>query len=238
MESNSGPRRRRTVPGWSSVHAAPESHGTCLCYNVAQSEVSHAAAVITTGLNVGSEHLLLPVWTLAVWAFFGGTHQPHRRGPIGGRRAGWSCPRALWFVWRKWLSVSPLPLLGVLAAAGSVGNFGVAHAVGRPGRRHCDRRAWLLFLLAGLMMALLLLGSFAFGWPLMWSSLLAGRTDAFGRLELLLRLPVSSSPFALSFTYHVCPCPAGLGLGRGGFGGVIGLPTGRWPGDAAGRVWK
>lgn len=122
-------------------------------------------------------------WTLAVWAFFGGAISRIAVVQLAADEpVGWAA--ALRFARRKWLSyfAAPLlPLLGVLVAAVPLAILGLLMRAGTVGVIAIGV-IWPLFLLAGLMMALLLLG-LAFGWPLMWATISAEGTDAFDALS-------------------------------------------------------
>ena len=122
-------------------------------------------------------------WTLAVWAFFGGAICRIAVVQLAAdERVGWAA--ALRFARRKWLSyfAAPLlPLLGVLVAAVPLAILGLLMCAGTVGVIAVGV-IWPLFLLAGFLMALLLLG-LAFGWPLMWATISAEGTDSFDALS-------------------------------------------------------
>lgn len=126
--------------------------------------------------------LLCGLWSLAVWALFGGAMtrtvamQLTRQETIP-----WGQARN--FAVRHWLSyfTAPLyPLLGVFLLAIPVAFLGLI--------ARADIGAllaavlWPLALLAGLLMAMLLLGLF-FGWPLMWGTVSVEGNDAFDALS-------------------------------------------------------
>ena len=126
--------------------------------------------------------VLSGLWGIAVWAFFGGAITRVAAVQLAAdERVGWGA--ALRFASAKWPSyfAAPLfPLLGIvltavpLAILGLIlrGNVGVFLA----------GLIWPLFLLGGLVMALLLLG-LVFGWPLMWATISTEGTDAFDALS-------------------------------------------------------
>jgi hypothetical protein len=126
--------------------------------------------------------VLSGLWGIAVWAFFGGAISRVAAVQLAcEERVGWGA--ALRFALSKWPSyfAAPLfPLLGVVLAAVPLCILGLilrANAgiflVGL---------IWPLLLLAGLIMALLLLG-LVFGWPLMWATISTEGTDAFDALS-------------------------------------------------------
>ena len=122
------------------------------------------------------------LWTLAVWAFFGGaitriaTVQLGRDERVGLKDAlGYSC-RKFW----SYFAGPVLPLLAVFIVGlptmvlglFMMADWGVAFA----------SVFWILALLGGFIMAAILLG-LTFGWPLMWGTISAEGTDAFDGLS-------------------------------------------------------
>ncbi len=134
--------------------------------------------------------LLCGLWAVAVWAFFGGAITRVAAVQLASdERVGWTA--ALRHARSKWLSYFAAPLLPLIGAALCAllivvpvvvlvflpywllnTNVGVLLAA----------LLWPLFLLAGLVMAMLLLG-LIFGWPLMWSTISAEGTDSFDALS-------------------------------------------------------
>jgi hypothetical protein len=126
--------------------------------------------------------LCCALWSLLIWSFFGGAIT--RQAAVAfAREENVSWGRLAGFV-RSRLGayfVAPLfPVLGTLLAAiflavlGLVmrAEFGVL----------IGGILWPLALLAGFIMAFLLIGLF-FGWPLMWGAISAEGTDSFGALS-------------------------------------------------------
>lgn len=126
--------------------------------------------------------ILCGLWALAVWSLVGG---------IMTRTVALQLTRQETIPWgqahnfavRHWLDyfTAPLyPLLGVLLATlpvmvlGLIAQFNIG--------AYLAAILWPLVLLAGLFMALLLLGLF-FGWPLMWSTVSVEGNDAFDALS-------------------------------------------------------
>ncbi|NIO46969.1 MAG: hypothetical protein GTN77_09335 [Planctomycetales bacterium] len=152
------------------------------------------------------------LWTLAVWSFFGGAIT--RTAVLRLSRdevAGWRSVRS--FVQSKWSSyfAAPLfPLLGIGLLAIPVAVLGI-FARG-------DASAlvtaifWPLALVAGFLMALLLVG-LAFGWPLMWSTISAEGTDAFDALSRSYAYVFQRPLFYLAY--------AALAAGVGVVGGYL-----------------
>jgi hypothetical protein len=134
--------------------------------------------------------LLACLWGAAVWALFGGAIT--RRAALAlGREENLGLRPALGYARSKWGSyfASPLlPLLGVAMAAFPVWVLGLLMRL--------DIGVllagvlWPLALLAGFLMALLLL-ALLFGWPLMWPTISAEGTDSFDALSR-----------AWSYVYH------------------------------------
>ncbi|HZZ71474.1 MAG TPA: hypothetical protein VFE24_04425 [Pirellulales bacterium] len=126
--------------------------------------------------------LLICLWSLLVWSLFGGAIV--RLSAVAlAREDRLPLRPALGFAQRKWfgLFAAPLfPFIGVFLAAIPlclVGllfnlNFFVALSV----------VIWPFVLLAGIFMAILLLG-LLFGWPLMWGTIGTEGTDAFDALS-------------------------------------------------------
>jgi hypothetical protein len=126
--------------------------------------------------------ILSSLWSLAVWAFFGGAITRIAAVQLASdERVGWG--EALRWAGAKWPAyvAAPLfPMLGVLLAVVPLfvvglllkANFGVL-LVGL---------IWPLLFVAGLIMTLLLLGVI-FGWPLMWATISSEGTDSFDALS-------------------------------------------------------
>ena len=126
------PSAVRTVPRAGPSACRSRAHGRAGCYNVGRVEPSHAArrdyhrAERWFG-NIPPVGRFLDVGGLGVLRR---GHQPHRRGPIGRRRAGRLGrgaavrPAKVALLFRRPLA----PLAGSPGGRGSVGNFGVAHA--------------------------------------------------------------------------------------------------------------
>ena len=126
--------------------------------------------------------LLCGLWGVAVWAFFGAAICRIAAVQLAaGEQVGWSA--AMRYAAKKWPSyfASPLfPIGGVLLATipvcilGLIMKTNVGLLLGG--------LLWPLALVAGLFMALLLLGVL-FGWPLMWATISAEGTDSFDALS-------------------------------------------------------
>lgn len=126
--------------------------------------------------------LLCGLWTTAVWALFGGAITRIAAMQFG-REESIGLKDALLFAGGKWLSffASPLlPLLGVLL-------FSLPLVFGGLLLRldwgvFVASVFWPLMLVAGLLMAIFLLG-LIFGWPLMWGAISSEGTDSFDALS-------------------------------------------------------
>jgi len=122
--------------------------------------------------------LLCGLWSLAVWGLFGGAMTRSVAMQLTRQETiPWGQARN--FAMRHWLNyfTAPLyPLLGVFLLAIPVAFLGLIAQL--------DIGAllaavlWPLAMLAGLLMAMLLLGLF-FGWPLMWGTVSVEANDAF-----------------------------------------------------------
>ena len=140
--------------------------------------------LLETGLPVRAVACLLfcGLWSVAVWAFFGAAICRIAAVQLAaGEQVGWVA--ALRYAVKKWPSYVLAPLLpvgGVLLAAipvfvlGLIMQFNVGLLIGG--------LFWPLVLVAGLLMALLLLGVL-FGWPLMWATISTEGTDSFDALS-------------------------------------------------------
>lgn len=126
--------------------------------------------------------LLSGVWSLAVWAFFGGCIA--RIGAVQlacEERIGWMT--MFRFAQSKWLGyfAAPLfPLIGIVMVAIPVALLGILLRVGLGILGVAV--IWPVLLVGGLVMALLLVG-LIFGWPLMWATISAEGTDSFDALS-------------------------------------------------------
>ncbi|MBN2475892.1 MAG: hypothetical protein JXB62_14870 [Pirellulales bacterium] len=171
--------------------------------------------------------LLCGLWSLAIWAFFGGAISRMTAVQLAcDERVGWAA--AMRYACSKWASyfAGPLfPLIGVLLAALPAfvlglliwaGGFGVLLAA----------LLWPLVLLAGLVMATLLLG-LVFGWPLMWGTISTEGTDCYDALGRCYAY-VFRRPLHYLFYAIVAALIGALGwlLVRSFAAGVIGLTYG------------
>jgi hypothetical protein len=126
---------------------------------------------------------LCAIWALAVWAFFGGAIT--RLAAIELTREekiGWQ--PLLSYTASKWPSyfIAPLfPLFGVLLALIPLFFVGLLLRAGGFGVV-LGAILWPLVLVAGIVMAILLVG-LLFNWPLMWPTISAEGTDSFDALS-------------------------------------------------------
>jgi hypothetical protein len=122
---------------------------------------------------------LCGLWAVAVWAFFGGAISRAASIELAtGDRA--KLFRSLNFAGSKWASyfAAPLiPLVGALLIALPVMFAGWLLGLGGVGT-FIAALGWPLVLLAGFLMAMLLLG-LVFGWPLFWGNLSTEGVDSF-----------------------------------------------------------
>ena len=126
--------------------------------------------------------LLCGLCSLAIWAYFGGAITRIAAVQLAAEER-LPLAAALRFACRKWPAyfVAPLiPLLGVVLAAAPIWilgllmhfNWGILLA----------GIAWPVLLIAGAIMAVLLLG-LVFGWPLMWTTISTEGTDSFDAMQ-------------------------------------------------------
>jgi hypothetical protein len=126
--------------------------------------------------------ILLIVWFLAVWAFFGGVISRMAVLQLAGKEGG-SVKEAVAYVKNRYLSyllspLVPLGLIGFMVLCCML--FGVLHWIPFLGDL-VDGLLWWLPLLAGLVMTLLLVGMV--GYPLMYTTLSAEGSDTFDALS-------------------------------------------------------
>jgi hypothetical protein len=126
--------------------------------------------------------LLLILWMLVVWAFFGGVITRMAVMQLSGKEGG-GLREAVAFVRRRYLSyllspLVPLGIIGFLLICCIL--FGVIHWVPILGD-FWDGIFWFLPLLAGLLMTLLLIGMV--GYPMMYTTLSAEGSDTFDALS-------------------------------------------------------
>jgi hypothetical protein len=137
-----------------------------------------------TGISLRSLACLVlcGLWGMAVWAFFGAAICRTAAIRLGAdEQIGVGA--ALRYASRKWPSYFAAPLLPVVAVAfatclilvlGWIMRYDVGLAVGGI--------LWPLVLVAGFLMAVVLLG-LLFGWPLMWGAISVEGTDSFDALS-------------------------------------------------------
>jgi hypothetical protein len=133
-------------------------------------------------LSLTSFLLLCLVWAIVVWAFAGAMITRIAAVAFArGEQISWN--RANLFAWRKWPSffASPmLPLVGVVLIALVLALIGLIMRIAYIGIPFIAL-TWPLFLIGGLLMAILLLGLIV-GWPLMWCTISCEGTDSFDAL--------------------------------------------------------
>jgi hypothetical protein len=126
--------------------------------------------------------LLCSLWTVAVWALFGGAVTRIAAVRLG-REESVGMVEALRFARKKWASyfVAPLfPLLGVLLATIPMALAGLLLRL--PVGTFLLSLFWPLMLVGGVVMSIFLLGLF-FGWPLMWPTISTEGNDSFDALS-------------------------------------------------------
>jgi len=141
-------------------------------------------AVFEPGITVPGAicALLCGMWALGVWAFFGGAITRIVAVQLACQeRLPWSA--VMRHVRAKWVAycAGPVfPLAGVALAALPVAALGLLLRSGPT--LVLGALFWPLALVAGVIMALLLLGV-VFGWPLMWATISTEGTDSFDALS-------------------------------------------------------
>ena len=168
--------------------------------------------------------LLCGLWSLAIWAFFGGAITRIAAVELAcEERVGMAAAaRYAWSKWPSYFSGPLLPVIGALLAAVPVWLLGLLLWTGSPGVL-LAALVWPLMLLAGLVMAMLLLGMI-FGWPLMWGTISAEGSDSYDALgrcySYVFRRPLQYLFYAL---VAAALGVAGWLLVRSFAAGVIGL---------------
>lgn len=119
--------------------------------------------------------------TLLIWAFFGSCITRVAAVHLASEeRLGWGAMlRHACSKWRAYLAAPLFPLVGVLFGAVLLGALGLL-LQGNVGLL-IAALIWPLFLVGGVLAALMLLG-LLFGWPLMWATISAEGTDSFDAL--------------------------------------------------------
>lgn len=122
------------------------------------------------------------VWALAVWALFGGLITRFAAVRLAAdENLGWGT--AFRFVKTRWTSYFMAPLLPMLGVAAIVLPIAIVSHIARFGLGlFVLSIGWPLLLMAGLLMAMLLLG-LLFGWPLMWATVSTEGTDGFDAIS-------------------------------------------------------
>jgi len=127
--------------------------------------------------------LLCGLWVDIVWAFFGGVITRLIALQVAREERG-SMRAAVRFVrgrYRSYFAAPLYPLLGVLLFVVPVALVGLIGHLGSAGLLTLGI-IWPLFLLAGLVITILLVG-LLFGWALMWPTLSAEGSDGFDALS-------------------------------------------------------
>jgi hypothetical protein len=126
--------------------------------------------------------ILSALWSLAVWAFFGGAITRIAAVQLASEeQVGWG--ESLRWAASKWLSYFGAPLFPLMGIALAVLPLLVAGLLMRwPPTLLLVGLVWPLALVGGLVMAILLVG-LIFGWPLMWATISVEGTDTFDALS-------------------------------------------------------
>lgn len=127
--------------------------------------------------------LIVIVWTLAVWALFGGaitrmaSVQVARNEKVGLREA----VRFVWARYASFLSAPLFPLLFIAFMVVLLSVFGVFFMIPWLGDIVVAGIGWPLVLLAGVAMAVVLVG--LVGWPMMYATISAEGSDSFDAIS-------------------------------------------------------
>ena len=165
--------------------------------------------------------------TLAIWGLFGGAItrmaavQVARKEKIG-------IGEAVRFTMARWVSFfsAPLfPLLLVLVIVIFLIIFGLFHLIPWVGDIIVDGLGWPLVLLAGLVMAVVLVG--LVGWPLMYATISAEGSDSFDALSRSYSY-VYQSPWHYLWYSLVALCYGAVVVFFVGFMGSLTVYLGKW----------
>jgi hypothetical protein len=127
--------------------------------------------------------LTVIVWTLAVWALFGGAITRMASVQVA-RNEKISMRESLRFVWARYVSFLAAPLFPLVFVAFMVfllSIYGVVFMIPWVGDIVVAGVGWPLVLLAGLVMAVVLIG--LVGWPMMYATISAEGSDSFDAIS-------------------------------------------------------
>ncbi|HEX3148699.1 MAG TPA: hypothetical protein VHR66_11480 [Gemmataceae bacterium] len=177
MVGGSGPERRYVL-GQFGTYQAPNLIEPLLKFLTPVYYLTDARATFWVYVYL----LLLIIWLLVVWAFFGGVITRMAVLQLSGKEGG-GVREAIAYVKRRYLSyflspAVPILLIGFLVFCCML--FGIIHWI--PGLGDFwDGLLWPLPLLAGLVITLLLIGMV--GYPMMYTTLSAEGSDTFDALS-------------------------------------------------------
>lgn len=126
---------------------------------------------------------LVLTWTLATWGLFGGAITRMAAVQLA-RKEKISIKEALHFAWTRYVSFfsAPLfPMLFVLGILVLLTIYGLFHMIPVFGDIVVDGLGWPLVLLAGIVMAVILVG--LVGWPMMYATISTEGSDSFDALS-------------------------------------------------------
>ena len=169
---------RKDIVGWFFTNQLPNLVEPLLKFLTPVYYLFDARAGFWTYLYL----LLIIVWLLVVWGFFGGVITRMAVMQLTGKEGG-GIREALGFVKTRYLSylfspMVPLLLIGFMVFCCIL--FGIIHWIPLVGEI-VDGFLWFLPLLAGLVMTLLLIGMV--GYPLMYPTLSAEGSDTFDAMS-------------------------------------------------------
>ncbi len=171
--------------------------------------------------------LLILLWTLATWALFGGAITRMAAVQLT-RKEKISMSEAVKFALSRYFyyfSAPLLPLLFVVGIMVLVMLFGLLHLIPVVGDLLIDGLGWPLVLLAGVVMAVILVG--LVGWPLMYATI---STEGSDNLDALSR----SFSYVFQYPWHyIWNCLVALAYGAVvvffvGFMGSFMVYLGKW----------
>jgi hypothetical protein len=171
--------------------------------------------------------LTVIVWTLAVWALFGGAITRMASVQVA-RNEKISMRESLRFVWARYVSFLAAPLFPLLFVAFMVvllSVYGVVFMIPWLGDILVAGVGWPLVLLAGLVMAVVLIG--LVGWPMMYATISAEGSDSFDAISRSYSY-VYQSPWSYAWYSLVAIAYGAVVVFFVGFVGSMIVYLGKW----------
>lgn len=179
------------------------------------------------GLYNSAYFLLVIVWTLVVWGLFGGAITRMASVQVA-RGEKISMREAVRFVWARYVSFLSAPLIPLLFVGIMVfllSLYGLVFMIPWLGDILVAGLGWPLVLLAGLMMAVVLVG--LVGWPMMYATISAEGSDSFDAISRSYSY-VYQSPWSYAWYCLVSLAYGAVVVFFVGFMGSMVVYLGKW----------